>query len=131
VGRFARTASSGKQEEKNDMTGAEGCRWLARGLGLLLFLLWGSFFVAHLGEWFLGPRFPPPWVWFMQALHLGLLLGYLAAWRWELPGAALILVCGGLFFTLAGAPLYAVPSVLPGALLLLSRTWRRRTAAAA
>lgn len=113
------------------MRGAEVCRWVARGLAVLLFLLWGSFFVAHVGEWFLGPRFPPPWVWFMQALHLGLLLGYLASWRWELLGAALILVCGGLFFTLAGAPLYAIPSVLPGALLLLGGALRRRTPAAA
>lgn len=107
------------------MSGVDCCRWAARGLAVLLLLLWGPFFVAHVSEWFLGPRFPPLWVWFMQALHLGFLAGYVAVWRWELVGATLILACGGLFFGLAGAYLYLIPSVLPGLLLLACRLWRR------
>jgi hypothetical protein len=101
-------------------------RWLARGLGLALLLFWGAFFVEHLSEWFFGPRLPPPYVWFMQALHLGLLVGYVVAWRWELAGALLILACGTTFFTLAGAPVYVLPSVLPAVLHLVCWFYRPR-----
>lgn len=75
-------------------------RWIARILALALFLLWGAFFLEHLGEWFLHPAqgLPPFWVWLMMLAHLGILLGMLALWKWELAGSLLALGAALAFF---------------------------------
>jgi hypothetical protein len=75
-------------------------RWVARILALALFVLWGAFFLEHLGEWFLHPAkgLPPLWVWLMQMAHLGILLGMLALWKWEVAGSLLALASALTFF---------------------------------
>ncbi len=74
-------------------------RWTARGLSVLLFLLWGAFFVEHLEWFFNAPQRPPLSVWLLQGLHLLMLVGLLIALRWELAGSLLVIVSGALFFS--------------------------------
>lgn len=66
-------------------------RWIARLLATLMFIFLGVFFLEHLVEWFLhsGGQ-PPTFVYILQALHLGMLVGYIIAWKWELAGAIVI-----------------------------------------
>lgn len=79
-------------------------RWAARGLAALLFLFWGSFFLHHLQEWFMDlGKLPPPWVFAAQGLHLLFLLGLVVGWRWEVPGALLVLAGAIPFFFWAAA----------------------------
>ena len=75
-------------------------RWVARVLALALFVFWGAFFLEHLIEWFLHPAkgFPPFWVWLMMLAHLGILLGLLALWKWEVAGSLLALAAALAFF---------------------------------
>ena len=108
-----------------DRAGAWGVelalRWLARGLSGALFLFWGAFFVAHLG-WFADPaRLPPAWVCLTVGLHFLMLLGFLVGWKWELPGALLVLAAAWPFFWVAAGPnflLFAAVSSLPAVLWL-------------
>ena len=79
-------------------------RWVARGLAAIFTLLWGSFFLHHLGDWYLRPEgFPPLWVTGLMVLHFGLLAGLLCGFRWELAGGLLALASGVTFFCLIGA----------------------------
>jgi hypothetical protein len=98
-------------------------RWVARALSLALFLLWGAFFVEHLGEWFADPaNLPPPYVFVMQGLH-GLFL--LVGWRWELLGAGMVLATAVPFFWFAAGSnflLFASVTCLPAALWLYCAT---------
>ena len=75
-------------------------RWTARILALGLFFFWGAFFVEHIQEWFLHPAkgLPPVWVWFAMLAHLGILLGMLALWRWEIAGSLLAVASTLAFF---------------------------------
>ncbi len=73
-------------------------RWTARLLGLLVFLFWGAFFVEHLA-WFAHPsKLPPAAVFFGQTLHFLMLAGLILAWKWEIPGALLVLATSFIFF---------------------------------
>jgi hypothetical protein len=56
-------------------------RWVARIWGTGAGLLWGAFFIEHLG-WFGpgGPK-PPLSVWLLTVLHVAMIAGLLAAWR--------------------------------------------------
>jgi hypothetical protein len=106
--------------------------WASRGLVLLVFLLWGAFFVEHLREWFIAPlpKTPPPKVWFGQALHFLLLVGLLIALRWPLAGSALVMVAALVFFPRAGSNylLFTGITVMPPLGLLCCWLWRRNLA---
>jgi hypothetical protein len=99
-------------------------RWSARALALPVFAMWGMFFVAHLMEWFSNPsKLPPPWVFGMMALHLGILVGLVVGWRWETVGAVVSIVCAAVFFHDAARPrdvwTFTIGTSLPGLLWLL------------
>lgn len=103
-------------------------RWAGRILALLLFLFWGSFFVEHTIEWFVRPlpRTPPLAVWWAHGLHLVLLLGLLALWRWERVASVVVIVAAFVFFVdKAGPrfPLFFGVTIVP-ALLVLAAAWR-------
>jgi hypothetical protein len=91
-------------------------RWVARILGTGFALFWGAFFVEHL-QWFLNHRqLPPLHVFLLQGVHLLLLLGFLIAFKWELPGALLIVISATLFFSFTAghrAPLFIAVTILP------------------
>jgi hypothetical protein len=110
-----------------------GVRWLARLLAVGLVLFWGTFFVAHLSWFFTGEGLPPPEVFALQGLHLLLLVGLLAGWRWELAGGLLVLLASLTFFWFAAGSnfvLFAGVTSLPGLLWVgLSEVERRRRAA--
>jgi len=75
-------------------------RWIARIWGTAAVLLTVPFFLEHL-TWFSDiNRLPPLHIFAQQASHLVLLLGLVAAWRWELSGGVLA-VLGGVGFLLA------------------------------
>jgi hypothetical protein len=98
--------------------------WLGRILTILVFLLWGAFFVEHLIEWFAHPLSnPPPFqVWVGQALHLLMLAGLAVALRWERIGGVVVAVAGLLFLVRAGAnfPLFYAITMSPIAILVIS-----------
>jgi hypothetical protein len=73
--------------------------WTGRILALGLFLFWGAFFLEHVKEWFMHPlqESPPIWVWLAQFVHLAILLGLAALWRWPIAGS-LVTVVASLFF---------------------------------
>jgi hypothetical protein len=98
-------------------------RWLARILAGVFFLLWGSFFIHHLSDWYLNTvDMPPLWVTALMALHFGLLVSLAMGWKWELAGGLLVLGCGIAFFGLMGAwKIWFLigPTLLPGILWLV------------
>ena len=106
-------------------------RWAARIFSVLLFLLWGAFFIEHL-SWFRGQESPPLWVWFLQAVHLVLLLSFLAALRWEVLGCCSSIISALIFFAQVAdrnfLPFFGV-SIVPALLFLLCH-WLERTPAA-
>jgi hypothetical protein len=73
-------------------------RWSARIWGTAVALLWGAFFVEHLAWFNLGLATPPLSVWLRQGLHLAMIAGLLAAWRYERVGGAIALVASVAFF---------------------------------
>lgn len=88
-----------------------------------MFLLWGAFFVEHMQEWFSNPRqLPPPKVFAIVGLHLAMLLGLLAGWRWEVAGGLVTIVFAAAFFYFAAGrgfvPFTAI-TAMPGFLWLL------------
>lgn len=99
-------------------------RWVARALGLLLFLGWGSFAFYHFFEWFTDPRgWPPAWVFGVYGLHLLMLAGFLAAFRWERAGAILTLIASAAFFYFAAGPsflIFTAVNAIPCMLWLLA-----------
>jgi len=105
-------------------------RWSARVLGLVVFLFWGAFFLEHL-EWFRdSSQLPPARVFLNMFYHLAMLLGFLAALKWELAGGLVMIAASGLFFIGLGVPhcylfwaTYAIPA------LLFIADWRLRRAA--
>jgi len=67
--------------------------WFGRGIGLLLAIFWGLFFVEHLNAWYLDPKgWPPLWVTAAMVSHGVIILGLAAMLRWTWIGAALTLV---------------------------------------
>ncbi|MCW5555903.1 MAG: hypothetical protein KIS67_27565 [Verrucomicrobiae bacterium] len=99
-------------------------RWLARALVLGVFVLWGSFFVAHTQEWFIAPlpQLPPLKVWVGHALHLLLLVGLLGSLRWPRAAGLVVVVAAFTFFLqCAGSrfPVFFGLTVLPVLLLAL------------
>lgn len=99
-------------------------RWAARVGSGFLFVLWGAFFVEHLG-WFDGlpEQSPPLQVWVAQGMHFVMLLGYLLALKWERLGSSLVVIGAGLFFLIIdannGFSLFSI-SILPALLYLVS-----------
>ena len=77
-------------------------RTAGRIFSIILFLLWGSFFVEHL-SWFVGTvsGTPPFKIWLAQISHGMLLVGYLLSLRWERTGSVLIVVTAFCFFGFA------------------------------
>lgn len=104
------------------MTTVIAVTWIARVFAILVFLLWGSFFVEHLIEWFLKPlpSTPPPAVWFGQLLHLLMLVGLIVVLRWPRAGAAIIITSALAFFPRAGDnnALFTFITSLPALLLV-------------
>jgi hypothetical protein len=103
-------------------------RWVARIASILLFALWGAFFIEHI-SWFLSQPKPPLFVWLLQVLHLLLLLGFIIALRWEVAGSLLIVSSALVFFAqTAGANflLFFALTIIPAALFLLC-WWQERT----
>jgi hypothetical protein len=71
----------------------------------VLFLLWGAFFGEHALAWFRDPAaMPPARVWLLQLCHLGLLIGYVIGWRWELTGGIVTQVTAVIFFAATAGP---------------------------
>mgnify|MGYP001451816821 CR=1 FL=1 len=83
-------------------------RWLGRGLGLIIALFWGIFFIEHVHEWYIHratSAFPPLWVTLAMIAHGGMILGLFALMRWEKIGVVLT-ACSTLaffFLCIAGA----------------------------
>jgi hypothetical protein len=109
--------------------GVATLRWAARSLAFALLVFWGAFFVEHLA-WFTRPgRLPPPWAILVQGLHGMMLVGLLAGWRWEVPGALLVLAGAVSFFwAAAGANFFLVTAFTcsPAVLLLTVHLAERR-----
>jgi hypothetical protein len=108
--------------------------WSGRSLAVCAFLLWGAFFVEHLGEFLRPGQGPPPpaQVWLLQAAHGAMLLGLLMLLRWEIPGGLLTIAAALVFFAnVAGRnfPLFFGLTILPAALVLLGRLLEHRAAA--
>jgi hypothetical protein len=87
-------------------------RWIARSWSIGLFAVWGAFFVEHLA-WVAQPdHLPPTPVLALLALHLGMLVSLVVAWRWETVGGAGLLVTSLSFFSrVAGANFVAFAAV--------------------
>ncbi len=87
-------------------------RLAARILSVMLFLLWGAFFIEHL-SWFtaIGGSAPPAKVWLLQAVHFLLLVGYLVSLKWEKVGSIIVVISAVIFFS-AAAGINAIPFVI-------------------
>lgn len=87
-------------------------RTTARILSLLLFILWGAFFVEHLA-WFTTESLntPPFYIWMLQCAHFLLLVGYLISLKWERVGSIFISVNAVIFFAYAAGK-NAVPFII-------------------
>jgi len=73
--------------------------WIGRITAVLLFLLWGAFFVEHLTEWFKdAAHLPPASVFIKQFFHLLMLVGYLVVFKWKVAGSFIIILGALLFF---------------------------------
>lgn len=101
-------------------------RWTARILSVAVILFWGGFFIEHAKEWFIDPlpQVPPPKVWFAQLLHFLILAGLVIGWKWERAGGILVVVASVLFFA-DKAPLFILPTIVPGILYLFC-WWQER-----
>jgi len=102
-------------------------RTTGRVLSILLFILWGSFFIEHL-SWFFTELMdtPPILVWFAQGAHFLLLVGYLISLKWERAGSVLIVVCAVLFFGYAAgrnALPFIIVSIFP--VMLFAYCWMK------
>lgn len=103
-------------------------RWIARAISIVLFLMFGAFFVEHL-SWFFDSRGrPPAIVWILQGVHLLMLIGFLVTLKWEAAGSVLIVVSSLIFLSQTAGerflPLFAI-TIVP-ALLFLTCWWKSR-----
>jgi hypothetical protein len=100
-------------------------RLAARVLSVVLFILWGTFFVEHL-SWFgsVPSQNPPLRVWLLSFLHLTLLIGYVLSLKWEKTGSALFTMSAVFFFSFA-AGVNAIPFIIVSAFpaLLFAYCW--------
>lgn len=100
-------------------------RTTARVFSIVLFMLWGSFFVEHL-SWFVTESMntPPIRIWVIQAGHFLLLVGYLVSLKWERIGSVLIILNAIFFFSYAAGK-NAVPFIIVSAfpVMLYSYCW--------
>lgn len=118
-------------------------KWGGRLASLLLFLLWGAFFVEHLREWFLtgASKYPPAGVWLGMALHFLMIAGFALMLRWDRIGGIVALLFTIAFFTFISVSAHrffpaSLVNVVPFALFSLywfvpgpGRNERRRTQA--
>lgn len=102
-------------------------RWTARILSVAAILFWGGFFIEHTKVWFIDPlpQVPPPKVWLGQFLHFLILAGLVVGWKWERVGGILVVVASVLFFA-DKAPLFILPTIVPGVLYLFC-WWQERS----
>jgi hypothetical protein len=96
--------------------------WIGRFLAVLLFILWGAFFIEHLTEWFKDSgHLPPLSVFLIQFFHLLMLVGYIAAFKWKAVGSSMIILGALVFFGSLGAKamlaFFAI-SILPAVIFL-------------
>jgi hypothetical protein len=102
-------------------------RYIGRGLCILLFILWGSFFIEHLSFFFMKTGEPPgASVWLLQLVHFSLLVSYLVCFKFERLGSVSLFVFALIFFlATAGdqALLFIVISVSP--ILFFGYGWMR------
>ncbi len=97
--------------------------WIGRITAMLLFFLWGAFFVEHITEWFKDAGHLPPFsVFVVQFFHLLLLVGYIALFKWRVAGSVLIIASAFIFFASIGAKamlsFFAI-SIIPAVIFLL------------
>jgi hypothetical protein len=111
--------------------------WCGRVSAVALVLFWGAFLVHHVSEWFLqgNGRYPPPFVWFANLLHLTMLLGLLLTLFKPLPGAVATIITSLAFFGWIRAfPPIAAVNFIPPTLVAISyllMQWSHRTASVA
>lgn len=111
------------------------CRYSARVLAGGLFLVWGAFFVEHVGGWMFQPEgLPPVWVQGVLACHFLLLISLVAGWFREIEGGIAVILCTALFFgPIAGSHLpvyfYMAGTAVPGVLWLISGYLARKKVA--
>ena len=96
--------------------------WIGRITAMLLFFLWGAFFIEHLTEWFSDAGHLPPFsVFLIQFFHLMMLLGYIAVFKWRIVGSVIIIVSAFIFFASIGAKamlsFFAI-SIIPAVIFL-------------
>ncbi len=109
--------------------------WLGRITAAMGLFLWGSFFVAHLHEWYITPIVNqtelPPWhVGLRMLLHFGFLLGYILGVKRELLGGLMVVICASAFFISLGPSklifwMYMLSAILPGLLYLAAWVMRK------
>lgn len=89
-----------------------GILWTARICGSLVVGLF--LFVAISGLLSPGQSLPTPQEWLQLSMFpIGLCVGYVIAWRWQLPGGVVSLGCLVLFFIVmwaSGSPVHGVPA---------------------
>ena len=97
-------------------------RRVARVLSVVLFALWGAFFIEHLSWFTVAGQWPPASVWMLQAAHLFLLAGLLLSLKWEVLGSSLVIACAFVFFSQAAGerflPFFGV-TIFPAILFLV------------
>jgi len=102
-------------------------RYIGRGLCILLFILWGSFFIEHLTFFLMDTGEPPPlYVWLLQFLHGLFLLSYLLCFKFERIGSLCLFILALVFFiATAGyqALLFIIISISP--ILFFAYGWMR------
>lgn len=108
--------------------------WFGRITAMLLFLLWGAFFVEHVTEWFNDAGHLPPWsVFLIQFFHLLMLVGYIAVFKWKMLGSALIILGAFIFFASLGAKamlaFFAI-SIIPAVIFLFVFYFEKKLLAA-
>ena len=98
-------------------------RWTINIFSLLLFALWGTFFIEHLG-WFKSSTISnlPLTVWLVQLVHLALLAGYLMIFKWPRPACYIIIISALIFFASTAGQnflFFTLISILPVILYII------------
>jgi len=97
---------------------------------MVLFFLWGAFFVEHLTEWFKeSGHLPPASVFVVQFFHLLLLIGYIAVFKWRVYGSIVIIFSALIFFGSIGAKAmlaFYVISIFPAIIFLLIHYFEKK-----
>ena len=88
------------------------------------------FFIEHL-EWFGDPhQLPPARIFAAEGFHLLIIMGLLAAWKWEVAGAMIAAVAAAGFTVAAGGDWRFVSVMVllagPAALFLVAAWWKSR-----